>query len=319
MRFVLRLSLIFGSAILAASAASTLSARSTGVSGATSPGGVSAVRTPAAARSSHEGPAASCSDLNIRYDHGEPLIKSEEKTLTKAEAPTLRVQAETNGGVQIWGWDKDAYLVTACKFADVRDADADALLSQIHVSTANGEVSASGPAHRDRWSVFFLIRSPRAATIDLETRNGPVSFYGVDGKLNAKATNGPITIQDFTGDGDLRAQNGPISIFGSSGNLRVHTENGPITVALRSTTWTGAGLTADAENGPVTLQVPAGFQSSFLVESNGNGPVSCAASICGESRKTWDDDRKRIEFGSAPPVIHLSSYNGPVSVRNARE
>src|SRR5579883_3089556 len=139
------------------------------------------------------------------------------------------------------------------------------------------------------------------------------------GKLNAKATNGPITIQDFTGDGDLRAQNGPISIFGSSGNLRVHTENGPITVALRSTTWTGAGLTADAENGPVTLQVPAGFQSSFLVESNGNGPVSCAASICGESRKTWDDDRKRIEFGSAPPVIHLSSYNGPVSVRNARE
>src|SRR5579885_1628859 len=278
MRFVLRLSLIFGSAILAASAASTLSARSTGVSGAASPGGVSAVRTPAAARSSHEGPAASCSDLNIRYDHGEPLIKSEEKTLTKAEAPTLRVQAETNGGVQIWGWDKDAYLVTACKFADVRDADADALLSQIHVSTANGEVSASGPAHRDRWSVFFLIRSPRAATIDLETRNGPVSFYGVDGKLNAKATNGPITIQDFTGDGDLRAQ-----------------------------------------NGPVTLQVPAGFQASFLVEANGNGPVSCAASICGESRKTWDDDRKRIEFGSAPPVIHLSSYNGPVSVRNARE
>src|SRR5579885_2363166 len=154
MRFVLRLSLIFGSAILAASAASTLSARSTGVSGAASPGGVSAVRTPAAARSSHEGPAASCSDLNIRYDHGEPLIKSEEKTLTKAEAPTLRVQAETNGGVQIWGWDKDAYLVTACKFADVRDADADALLSQIHVSTANGEVSASGPAHRDRERVF---------------------------------------------------------------------------------------------------------------------------------------------------------------------
>jgi DUF4097 and DUF4098 domain-containing protein YvlB len=153
----------------------------------------------------------------------------------------------------------------------------------------------------------------------LDATNGPVSFYGVDGKLNARATNGPISIHDFNGEGELRAQNGPISITGSSGNLRVQTENGPISVSLRGTSWSGSGLTAEAQNGPVTLSVPSGFQSSFLVESTGHGPVSCQASICGESRKTWDDDRKRIEFGSAPPVIRLSSYNGPVSVRNATE
>jgi len=44
--------------------------------------------------------------------------------------------------------------------------------------------------------------------------------------------------------------------------------------------------------------------------------VSCSASICGDARKTWDDeDRRKIEFGSGSPVIKLSSYNGPVSVR----
>ena len=265
----------------------------------------------------HDGPVASCSDLHISYDHREPVIKSEEKTLTRAEAATLRVHAETNGGVQIWGWDKDSYSVTACKIADASESDADAIFSQIHISIQNGEVSASGPNHRDHWSVFFLIRSPKSATINLDATNGPVSFYSVDGKLNAHATNGPIAIRDFTGDGEIRATNGPISVSGSSGNLRVHTENGPISVSLRGSSWSGSGLTADAENGPVTLSVPSGFQSSFVVESTGHGPVSCHASICGQSRKTWDEDRKRIEFGSAPPVIHLSSYNGPVSVRDA--
>ena len=281
-----------------------------------------AVAMPAGAHnwssSSHSGPMADCSDLQMNFDGEKAIVKSEEKTITKAEAPTLRVHAETNGGVQVQGWDKDTYSITTCKAAAPPESNADALFSQIHVSIQGGAVSASGPSRSGRheqWSVFFLIRTPKGATVDLDATNGPISFYGVDGKVTARATNGPISIKDFSGDAEVNATNGPISVTGSHGNLRIRTENGPISVAVSETTWSGAGLTADAENGPVSLHVPAGFQSSFLVESGGNGPVSCAASICGEARKTWDDDHKRIEFGSGAPVIHLSSYNGPVSVR----
>ena len=266
----------------------------------------------------HEGPMADCSDLQMNYDGEKAIVKSEQKTITKAEAPTLRVHAETNGGVQVQGWDKDTYSITTCKAAAPPESNADALFSQIHVSIQGGDVSASGPSRSGRheqWSVFFLIRTPKGAAVDLDATNGPISFYGVEGKVTARATNGPISIKDFSGDAEVNATNGPISVTGSHGNLRIRTENGPISVAVSETTWSGAGLTADAENGPVSLHVPAGFQSRFLVESRGNGPVSCAASICGEARKTWDDDHKRIEFGSGAPVIHLSSYNGPVSVR----
>jgi len=42
--------------------------------------------------------------------------------------------------------------------------------------------------------------------------------------------------------------------------------------------------------------------------------MSCHASICDEARKTWDDDHRRIEYGSGTPVIHLSTENGPVTV-----
>jgi hypothetical protein len=264
----------------------------------------------------NNGPAESCADLDVRFDDERAIMKSEQQTLTRGEAPVLRVHAETNGGVELQGWDQETYSVTTCKFAAPPQGDAEVVFSQIHTSIFGGEVSATGPGHRDRWSVFFLIRTPRGATVNLDAHNGPVSVYGVNGTLTAHAVNGPISLKDFSGEGDIEAQNGPISVRGSRGNLKIRTQNGPISVHVDETKWDGAGLTADAENGPVSLHVPSGFQTAFLVESRGHGPVSCSASICGEARKTWDDqDRRKIEFGSGSPVIHLSSYNGPVSVR----
>src|SRR6266853_4405924 len=259
-----------------------------------------------------DGPAADCSDLHIRLDGERPTIQSEERTVSKAEAAVLRVHEVENGGVQVQGWDKDVYSVTACKAAV--GGDAARLLSQIKLAVQGGEVSVSGPhgEHND-WTVYLLIRTPRSADIEVTAHNGPVSFYTVDGKITTRATNGPISLKDCSGEADISAQNGPISFSGTSGKLRLHTQNGPITVSLGSN-WDGSELVADAVNGPLTLRVPSGFHSSFLVESNGHSPVSCHASICSDARKTWDDEHRRIEYGSGSPVIRLSTENGPISV-----
>jgi hypothetical protein len=136
----------------------------------------------------------------------------------------------------------------------------------------------------------------------------------VDGKITARATNGPISVADCSGEVDIAATNGPISFSGTGGKLRLHTENGPISVALNGPTWNGDGLVADAVNGPLTLRLPSGFQSSFLVESSEHSPMSCAASICSDTRRTWDDDIRRIQYGNGDPVIRLSTKNGPISV-----
>ena len=264
--------------------------------------------------SSHwgDGPVTDCSDLHIRLDGERPTIQSEEKTISKNEARTLRVRELRNGGIQVSGWDKDTYSVTACKAAI--GGRAEQLLSQIKLSVQGGEVSVSEPSgDREDWTVHLLIRTPKSADIDVSTQNGPVAFYSVDGKITTRATNGPISMHDCSGQADISAENGPISFSGKTGKLRLHTQNGPITVRLGEN-WDGSELQADAVNGPVTLSVPSGFKSSFLVESNGNGPVSCRASICSEARKTWDEDHKRIEYGSGSPVIRLSTENGPVSV-----
>ncbi len=267
----------------------------------------------------HRQPATDCSDLRIRFDDRDAMVRSEERTLTKHEAAVLEVHPHRNGGVQVAGWDKETYAVTACKAASGSGDEAEQILSQIKMSIENGKVSTSGPGDDEEWTVYLLIRAPKSASIDMDTMNGPISLYDVDGKLTAHAKNGPISLKNFSGDAEITAVNGPISLDGGRGRVRIHTENGPISVELEGKTWSGEGLSADAKNGPVTLMVPSGYQSSFVVESTNYAPVSCKASICDNARKTWDDQHRRIEYGNAPAMIRLSTVNGPVTVRDSRE
>jgi hypothetical protein len=266
----------------------------------------------------HRHPITDCSDLRIRFDDEDAVVRSEERTVTKAEAPVLKVHSHENGGMQVVGWDKENYSVTACKAA-ARGEAAERILSQITMSIENGTVTTKGPGGEGDWTVYLLIRAPKSAAIDLETMNGPISLYDVDGKLTAHAHNGPISLKNFSGDAEVSALNGPISVEGSSGNVRIRTENGPISVDLKGTSWSGTGLSADAQNGPVTLSVPSGYQSGFVVETRNHTPMSCHASVCDNARRTWDDDHRRIEYGASPAVIHLSTVNGPVSVRESRD
>jgi hypothetical protein len=258
-------------------------------------------------------PAANCNDLHIEFDGRDAVMQSEEKTITRAEASTLRVQAESNGGVQVQGREQENYSVTLCKAARP-GGDAESVLSQIKLTFANGELGISGPSSRHQWNAHLLIKAPRGAAMDLNVNNGPMGLFEVEGNLKVHAVNGPITVEKCKGVLNLTAENGPISLEENSGKLNVRTQNGPITISLEGKNWNGEGLEAHATNGPVTLRVPSGYQSGVVLESDGHGPFSCAASVCNEGRKTWDENSKRVEFGSGPAVVRVSTVNGPVSV-----
>jgi hypothetical protein len=261
-----------------------------------------------------DAPAASCSDLHIRLDDREAVVRSEQRTITKADAATLRIKAESNGGLQVEGWDQDDYSVTLCKAAEPGSA-AENMLGQIKLTFSNGELGVNGPSSHDRWTAHLLVKAPRGAAMELHVNNGPMGLFHVDGSLKVRAVNGPITVRGCKGDLDLSAENGPVSLEENGGKQKVITQNGPITIDLDGKNWSGAGLEAHATNGPVTLRVPAGYQSGVVLESDGNGPFSCRASVCNDGRKTWDEDHQRVEFGAGPTVIRVSTVNGPVTVR----
>ena len=262
-----------------------------------------------------EGPVADCNDLHITFDDRDAVVQAEERTITRSEAPTLRVRADANAGVQVQGSEKDVYSVSLCKAA-APGSEAERLLSDIKLSFHGGELAVTGPSREDGAATYLLVRAPRSAALDLEVTNGPLSVYDVAGKIAAHAMNGPVSARGCTGEMDLIAENGPVSSEDNSGRLRLRAQNGPVDVSLRGESWIGPspGLEARAENGPVTLRIPRGYKSGVVVESTGRGPFSCA-SVCSEGRKTWDDDHKRVEFGSGPTMVRLSVGNGPVSVR----
>ncbi len=59
-----------------------------------------------------------------------------------------------------------------------------------------------------------------------------------------------------SGEIDLSAKNGPVTLEKNSGKLRVDAQNGPVTVSLNGTSWSGSGIEAHANNGPLTLRIP---------------------------------------------------------------
>src|SRR4029077_4306682 len=111
-------------------------------------------------------PIESCSDLNIYFDSNRrSIVQSEERTITKAEAPTLHIQAEYNGGLQVEGWENNDYAVTLCKARD-RDNDAESILSQIHLTFHSGARGVAGQSSHDRWSAHLLVKAPKGTSLN---------------------------------------------------------------------------------------------------------------------------------------------------------
>jgi DUF4097 and DUF4098 domain-containing protein YvlB len=248
-----------------------------------------------------------CSQLRVTIDD-EPAARAQE-VVPIGNVRSLTVRAPQNGGINVTGSDSGRYEVTACKAAAVATT-----LNDIRVQMNGNELSADGPSD-GRWVLYFLVRVPRGADLDLSSHNGPISLRNMNGTVAAHAVNGPISARDLDGTMNLETTNGPISLDGGSGTAKLNATNGPITVKLRGDSWNGT-IDAHTENGPMSLRIPSAFRSGVLVESDGHGPVSCRAEACRQARRTWDDeDNRRIELGSGPTVVHLTTVNGPVSVR----
>ena len=192
-----------------------------------------------------EGNAEHCSDLKVR-SNGEVAQATETYALQKSEAPILEMVGMEKAVFQVRGWDRADYSVEACKIAVAEDrAAAEQALRGISVSRSAGRISSTGPSSDDAtWQVYFIVRAPKDANLNLETKNGPISFSGVSGTLKARATNGPISLQDCAGMVEVHTANGPISFNRGGGEVHLTAQNGPISLTLAGEVWNGSQLEA---------------------------------------------------------------------------
>ena len=257
-----------------------------------------------------------CTARNFRWNDNQAFVAKE--TIDGRGLRSIKANV-THAPVSVIGDSAGGYSIDVCKAA-ARAED----LSAIRVTLDGDELRATGPDNR-RWTVHYRIHVPRHAEVEIDAKNGPVSFRDVDGKVVARSANGPLSLWNVSGDVDATTTNGPISVHGGSGTMKVRASNGPLSVKLDGNSWLGGTLDASTKNGPLSVKLPRGYNSGVVVESSGRGPLSCHAEGCAQwraARNEDDDDEwhsrraRRIELGNGRADVHLSTVNGPVTIRD---
>jgi DUF4097 and DUF4098 domain-containing protein YvlB len=186
---------------------------------------------------------------------------------TMAAGP-LTVDAGTNGGIRIEGWDRNEIHITAVINAHAgTEADAKQLASGIQIQAGSGKVSSTGPSagRREGWSVSFRINVPRHNDLDLNANNGGVTISGVTGNIRFDTNNGGVRLTDLGGD------------------VRGATHNGGLSVLLSGNRWEGPGLDVETTNGGVTLSIPDGYNADLTTRTvNGGFRTEVPITIQGE-------------------------------------
>ncbi len=168
--------------------------------------------------------SADCSAMTVRFDGERVPVISEDVPIGNVRS--LRVRTDRNGGIRVIGTSGGGYAVKACKAVGTGLDPA-----QIRARFDGSEVSATGPENED-WVMFFIVQTPRNASVDAESKNGPLSVFQFNGTLNARAVNGPLLVKQSSGTIEATTVNGPISLAGGSGNVKLSATNGPLSVKL---------------------------------------------------------------------------------------
>ncbi|HEY7685679.1 MAG TPA: DUF4097 family beta strand repeat-containing protein [Gemmatimonadales bacterium] len=237
-----------------------------------------------------------------RHDRDErPKVCVVRETGMRPASGTLTVDPGRNGGVAVYGWDRDSIAVTAKIVASGRTEDAARRIAdQVRIEAAGRTIRADGPnvGFREHWSVSFDVFVPRQTDLSLETLNGPLS------------------VEDVSGTMDLRAQNGPVSLDGVSGDVTARVQNGPLSVHLSGTRWDGAGLDAEAQNGPVDLAIPERYNAR-LETGTVNGPMDLGFPLTVTMQGRMNQ-RIQSTLGEGGATVRVVTTNGPLTIRRAR-
>ncbi|MFL6450265.1 MAG: DUF4097 family beta strand repeat-containing protein [Bryobacteraceae bacterium] len=179
----------------------------------------------------------------------------------------------TNGSVEITGWDRDSIDVSGTKYAPEQAALAEI---KVRVSANGNRASVETEMPKNYWhgsrGVRFHVRVPRKIRLErAETTNGSVTVEDLEGGGRIRSTNGKLTLARLAGDYDLQTTNGSIQMEDCSGAQKAETTNGGIRGRIRQ-----GAIQAQSTNGTVDLTVDKPMDSRPIRASTTNGSLTLA-------------------------------------------
>src|SRR3954470_1325087 len=236
----------------------------------------------------------SCTDRN---DYADRATHCEVREDTVGGANPLDINAGSNGGIRIHGWDRgDVVVRSRIQASAAREADPRRIVASGHIVTAGGSIHAEGPdssGREESWNVSFDLSVPRNAMLTLTTNNGGIS------------------IDDFRGTAKFHAKNGGLTLNNVGGDIRGETTNGGVTVDLSGDHWDGSGLDVETRNGGIRMTLPKNF-SAQLEAGTTHGGISVDFPVIVQGRI-----RTHLEttIGAGGPKLRAMTTNGGVTIR----
>ena len=257
------------------------------------------------------------------------------------------VQLEnSNGSVEISGWDKNTVEIEGTKYANTEERLAQ---MKIDVISSANSVSIRTVPPLDRHGNFgarYVIHVPRQAELasisssngairedgvegnsHLKTSNGSVHASQIQGLLDVQTSNGSVEVSDVTGDTTLRTSNGSIRAEIRKGRFEARTSNGGIDVRLREadskpirlassnghidlTMDAAREVHADTSNSSITVRMPSSAGVNLRAHTSG----SAIASDFEVSVHGGNFSKSRLEgaIGSGGPLVDLTTTNGRI-------
>src|SRR5215212_9941659 len=115
-----------------------------------------------------------CDDRNS-WDNGKTVRHCEIKEMSIPATGRINVSGGTNGGVSVKGWLRGDVLVRAQINTGAPTAgEAQAMVQQINLSVAGGQIRADGPqfGNERSWAVSYEIFVPQHTDVVTKVQNG---------------------------------------------------------------------------------------------------------------------------------------------------
>jgi hypothetical protein len=262
----------------------------------------------------------SCSDFKMTFwktalgkDGIVTARRSQTLALGAYASKPLEVGASDRGGIRVQPSTDGSFSALVCMAAGAASNDhAEEILDGLHVENRDGHLSVDGPDTGD-WAATIVLSVPTGVTLELSATNGGLQLSEVNGHFTLRTENGPIGMTHASGVVDARTDNGPIQFRGHAGDVRLTGQNGPVQVDLDAPRWSGKGLDASTQNGPIALTAPDDMKSGVEVTGSRMSPATWNGTP--QPIEVQGSGSRRYHFGSDEIVVRLSTERGPMEIK----
>ena len=148
--------------------------------------------------------------------------------------------------------------------------------------------------------------------LSLTTGDGGLEIDHVSGNLRIRSGDGNVKVTDAEGSIDAHTSDASLSVDGLFHALALHTSDGRVDLNLREGTKLAAASTIQSSDGSVTVRVPASFAADLDVHTS-DGHVNCALPIAMDHYQSGGGDggklRGKLNGGGVPLIISTSDGN----------